>query len=131
MTDRDHARAQLQAIGSLTFQQWFNGRAAYVREWQPVAPDIGEQAMRADYIADKAWWYLKYSPQTHSSLEHASATAATELPTPVGSPRSMRRGWLEEIDMAITAVARQIPSRQWSTTLIPADVFERVWGNIE
>lgn len=126
MTDSDHVRTELQAMGHMTFQQWFNGRADFVRRHQPVAADLGEQAMRADYIADKAWWYRRYQPQQYADLAQAVAAAASELPTPAGVSRSMRRGWLEQIDMAITAAARQIPSHQWATTLIPQQILQRI-----
>lgn len=118
-----HAEAQVNAITQLTFQQWFNGRAVYVREFVPVAPDFGEQAMRADYIADKAWWYRTYQPEKYPAFADAVVAASAELPTPTGKTRSMRRGWLERIDLAITGAARQIPSAQWSTTLIPKGVI--------
>lgn len=124
----EHIDAQLHAIAQLTFQQWFTGRAAYFRDHMPVAADLGEQAMRADYIADKAWWYLTYEPGTYPSFARAAQAATSELPTPVGQARSGRRGWLEEIDIAITAAAGQIPSRQWATTLIPSDILTQVRG---
>lgn len=123
MTDSDHVNTQLDAIARLTFQQWFNGRAAYVRAFRPVAADFGEQAMRADYIADKAWWYRLYEPATHPTLAAAVAAASRELPTPTGPTRSMRRGWLEKIDITITGAARHVPSHQWATTLIPGEVI--------
>jgi len=125
-----HAQAQVEAITQLTFQQWFNGRAVYVREFVPVASDFGEQAMRADYIADKAWWYRAYASENYPTFASAVAAASAELPTPTGKTRSMRRGWLEKIDIAITSAARQVPSGQWSTTLIPKNVVtEVVWGD--
>lgn len=124
MAGTDHIQTQLEAISQLTFQQWFRGRAAYVRTHQPVAADIGEQAMRADYIADKAWWYRVYEPQQYPTFAQAAQAASQELPDPHGSPRAMRRGWLEQIDAAITTAARNIPSHQWATTLIPAHVLE-------
>lgn len=123
MAESDHVEAQLDAISHLTFQQWFTGRAAYVRTHQPAAADQGEQAMRADYIADKAWWYRIYQPEQFPTFAHAARAASQELPTPQGVSRTMRRGWLEQIDAAITAASRNIPSHQWSTTLIPAHVI--------
>ena len=77
----------------------------------------------ADYIADKAWWYRTHEPANHATFADAAAAASGELPAPAGHPRSMRRGWLEEIDAAITAAAVGVPSRQWAATLIPADVI--------
>lgn len=122
-----HAEVQIEAITRLTFQQWFTGRAAYFRTLTPIAPDLGEQAMRADYIADKSWWYLTYDPESCQTFAGAAAAATRELPTPTGHARSMRRGWLEAIDVAITSAARQTPSRQWATTLIPESVIRGVF----
>lgn len=123
---REHETAQLDALSRLTFQEWFNGRAAFVHAHSPVAADFGEQAMRADYLADKGWWYRIYEPQAHPTLAEGVAAASTELPTPTGSVRSMRRGWLERIDLAVTAAARRTPSSQWATTLIPQDIIEEL-----
>lgn len=122
----EHEAAQLDALSRLTFQEWFNGRAAYVREHSPLAADFGEQAMRADYLADKGWWYRLYQQQEHPTFADGVAAASQELPTPTGSARSMRRGWLERIDLAVTAAARQTPSGQWSTTLIPQNVIDEL-----
>lgn len=119
-------RRQLAALAALTFQQWFTGRAAYVREFSPAAADFGEQAMRADYIAEKAWWLHTYEAEQYPTFAAAVAGASAELPTPTGKLRSMRRGWLEQIDIAITSAAREVPSRQWATTLIPAHVIDGI-----
>lgn len=129
VTSHDHRSAQLQAISQLTFQQWFSGRAAFVREWQPAAADVGEQAIRADYIADKAWWFRRHQPADYPTFEAAAAAAATELPAPRGAQRAIGQGWLAQADAAITAAARNIPSRQWATTLIPIEIIEQAWGS--
>src|SRR5699024_7984034 len=104
-----HVDRQLAALAELTFQQWFTGRAAYVREFAPTAADFGEQAMRADYIAEKAWWLRTYDAARHPDYAAAVAAASAELPRPSGNLRSMRRGWLEQVDAAITSAARNIP----------------------
>lgn len=126
MRATDHAHSQLDAISQLTFQQWFHGRAEYVRSFRPPAPDSGEQVMRADYLADKGWWYRVYLPHEHPSFASGVRAAMRELPTPAGTTRSLRRGWLEQIDLAVTAAARTVPSHQWATTLIPQDVIEEL-----
>lgn len=120
-----HVQAQVAAISQLTYRQWFAGRAAFATAFTPVSPDFGEQAMRADYIADKAWWLLANEPGSYLTLAEATAAAAAELPPPSGARRTARRGWLEELDVAVTASVLTVPSRQWGTTLVPSEqVFE-------
>lgn len=126
MASGAHVEHQLAALAQLTFQQWFTGRAAYVREFSPTAADFGEQAMRADYIAEKAWWLRTYEAEHYRDYAAAVAAASAELPQPSGNLRSMRRGWLEQVDAAITSAARNIPSRQWATTLIPHDIIDGI-----
>ena len=124
MAVTDHVNSQLDALSHMTFQQWFRGRAAHVRDHTPAAADTGEQAMRADYLADKGWWYRVHLPHEHPTFASGVRAAARELPTPAGARRSLRRGWLEEIDLAVTAAAREVPSHQWATTLIPRGAIE-------
>lgn len=129
MTDSAHVDAQLEALAQMTYQQWFTGRAAYLTQFRPVAADSGEQAMRADYLADKGWWYHLYDGAAHPTFADGVRAADAELPTPAAASRSLRRGWLERIDLAVTAAARYVPSQQWATTLIPRGILEDLRGS--
>lgn len=115
----DHLAEQVAALRSLTFTQWFTGRAAATGEYRPAARDLGEQALRADYVADKAWWLFTYEPERYPTLAEATAAALAELPEPAPSPRVPPPTWADRLDAQISAAAADLPARQWASTVVP------------
>ncbi|QGH69026.1 hypothetical protein [Pseudactinotalea sp. HY158] len=115
----EHLAEQVAALRALTFTQWFDGRSAAARRFRPTARDLGEQALRADYIADKARWLRTYEPGAHPTLAAATLAARGELPDPAPSSRRAPRAWADRLDAEIAAAAAALPARQWASTLVP------------